>query len=67
NSKELDLPADAVKEKDCRVFSRNYRSKSDDVKWAHNGIVATIINGEVIPVVQNRIMDVGFNDLFSFL
>ncbi|PNX63322.1 putative sulfate transporter, partial [Trifolium pratense] len=35
----------------------------DDVKWARNGVVATVINGEAIPVVQNRISDAGFKDL----
>ncbi|MCH99997.1 hypothetical protein A2U01_0021012, partial [Trifolium medium] len=29
---------DVVKEKECRVLVRNYRTKSDDVKWAQNGI-----------------------------
>ncbi|MCI53169.1 sulfate transporter, partial [Trifolium medium] len=46
-----------------RVLLRNYRSKSDDVKWAQNGLVAIVINGEAIPVVQNRITDAGFGDL----
>ncbi|CAJ2667463.1 unnamed protein product [Trifolium pratense] len=42
---------------------RSYQAKPDDVKWARNGVVATVINGEAIPVVQNRISDVGFKDL----
>ncbi|MCI64308.1 sulfate transporter, partial [Trifolium medium] len=50
-----------VKDKDNRVFMRNYRPKSDDVMWAQNGLVATVINGEVVLVVQNRITDAGFN------
>ncbi|MCH90475.1 sulfate transporter, partial [Trifolium medium] len=62
-SRGEDLSADVVQDKDCRVLLRSYRTMSDDVMWAHNGIVATIINGEAIPVVQNRITDAGFNDL----
>ncbi|MCI51534.1 sulfate transporter, partial [Trifolium medium] len=54
-SKKLELHTDADKENKSRVLLRNYRSKSDDVKWAHNGLVATVINGEAIPVVQNRV------------
>ncbi|MCI33980.1 sulfate transporter, partial [Trifolium medium] len=42
---------------------RNYRTSLEDVQWARNGMVATIINGEVVPVVHNRITDAGFNDL----
>ncbi|MCI82341.1 sulfate transporter, partial [Trifolium medium] len=42
---------------------RSYRAKSDDVKWVQNGIVATVINGEAVLVVQNRITDAGFIDL----
>ncbi|MCI43088.1 hypothetical protein A2U01_0064325, partial [Trifolium medium] len=55
--RRLSVRDDVVKEKDCRVFLRNFRTKTDDVKWAQNGIVATIINGEAVPVVQNRITD----------
>jgi hypothetical protein len=46
-----------------RVFLRNYSSKVGDVQWAQHGLVATVINGEAIPVVQNRITDAGFRDL----
>ncbi|MCI34757.1 hypothetical protein A2U01_0055978, partial [Trifolium medium] len=62
-SKEVELPYEAAQEKKGRVFLRNYRSQSDDVKWAQNGLVATVINGEAIPVVPNRISDAGFDDL----
>ncbi|MCI89679.1 sulfate transporter, partial [Trifolium medium] len=34
-----------------------------DVLWAQNGVVATVINGEAIPVVKNRIADAGFPEL----
>ncbi|MCI66974.1 hypothetical protein A2U01_0088232, partial [Trifolium medium] len=50
-SKEGELPADTVKE--GRVFMKSYRTQSDDAEWARNGIVATVHNGEAIPVVQN--------------
>ncbi|MCI13404.1 hypothetical protein A2U01_0034521 [Trifolium medium] len=52
-----------AKDKYCRVYMRNYRTKSDDVKWAQNGIVATITNGDDVPVIQNIITDAGFTDL----
>ncbi|MCI43074.1 sulfate transporter, partial [Trifolium medium] len=45
------------------VFVRKYKPKLEDVQWAQNGVVATIINGEAIPVVQNRIADAGFTEL----
>ncbi|GAU23620.1 hypothetical protein TSUD_386090 [Trifolium subterraneum] len=54
---------DVDKEKDGRIYLRNFRTTPDDVKWIQNGLVATIINGEAVPVVQNRITDAGFNDL----
>ncbi|GAU42656.1 hypothetical protein TSUD_398610 [Trifolium subterraneum] len=54
---------DAAQEKDCRVLLRKYHTELDDVKWARNGVVATVVNGEAIPVVQNRISDAGFGDL----
>ncbi|PNY17795.1 hypothetical protein L195_g014547 [Trifolium pratense] len=53
--------ADPIKER--KVFLRSYQTTPDDIQWALNGVVATIVNGEAIPVVQNRIMDAGFNDL----
>jgi hypothetical protein len=61
--KSTDVPADAAKRKEGSVLLRNYRSKSDDEAWAHNGLVATVINGEAVPVVQTRISDAGFSDL----
>ncbi|MCI13933.1 sulfate transporter, partial [Trifolium medium] len=52
-----------TKEQDCRTLVRNYRTLDDDVKWAQNGLVATVVNGEAVPVVQSRITDAGFNDV----
>jgi len=42
---------------------RMYRSNMDDLKWAGKGVVATVINGEAISLVQQRIKDIGFKDL----
>ncbi|GAU37762.1 hypothetical protein TSUD_102790 [Trifolium subterraneum] len=54
---------DVPKENEGIISLRKFRTTPDDVKWAQNGLVATIINGEAVPVVQNRITDAGFNDL----
>ncbi|MCI18217.1 sulfate transporter, partial [Trifolium medium] len=48
---------------DTRFYVRKYKPTTEDVQWAHNGVVATVINGEAISVVQNRIADAGFADL----
>ncbi|MCI67908.1 sulfate transporter, partial [Trifolium medium] len=48
---------------DNRLMVRKYRSEAEDVKWAQHGLVATIINGEAVPVVQSRIRDAGFNNV----
>ncbi|MCH84604.1 sulfate transporter, partial [Trifolium medium] len=45
----------ATHEKECGVLMRNYRTVDDDVKWAQSGLVATLVNGEAVPVVQSRI------------
>jgi hypothetical protein len=58
-----DAPAGAAQRKESSILVRSYRSKSEDVQWARHGLVATVINGEAIPVVQNRITDAGFEDL----
>ncbi|MCI51056.1 sulfate transporter, partial [Trifolium medium] len=55
-TKEDELPVTSV-------YIRKYSTITDDVQWAHNGIIATVINGEAVPVVQNRIADAGFKDL----
>jgi hypothetical protein len=61
--KSTDVPVDVAQGKVNNIFVRSYRSKSDDVQWANNGLVATVINGEAIPIVQNRIIDAGFADV----
>ncbi|GAU22961.1 hypothetical protein TSUD_247050 [Trifolium subterraneum] len=45
------------------VFVRKYKPLTEDVQWAQDGMVATITNGEAIPVVQSRVADAGFSDL----
>ncbi|MCI01589.1 sulfate transporter [Trifolium medium] len=40
-----------------------YRSNANDVKWARQGVVATVKYGEAIPVVQAQIADAGFQNL----
>jgi hypothetical protein len=61
--KSTDVPVDVAQGKVNNIFVRSYRSKSDDVQWANNGLVATVINGEAIPIVHNRIIDAGFADV----
>ncbi|MCI27329.1 sulfate transporter, partial [Trifolium medium] len=46
-----------------RTYVHKYRTAVDDVQWAQNGMVATIINGEAVSVVQNRIADACFKEL----
>ncbi|GAU39751.1 hypothetical protein TSUD_219940 [Trifolium subterraneum] len=54
---------DVAQEKEGSVLIRKYHTEIDGVKWAKNGVVATLVNGEAIPVVQKRISDAGFDDL----
>ncbi|KAK2354954.1 heterogeneous nuclear ribonucleoprotein A0 [Trifolium repens] len=60
---DSEVLVDAVKGKESSMFLRNYRSKPEDAQWVHQGLMATVNNGEAIPVVQNRISDAGFSDL----
>ncbi|GAU17134.1 hypothetical protein TSUD_106330 [Trifolium subterraneum] len=62
-STSMDSPVFAIQEKKSKILTRKYCTTSDDVQWAHNGLVATVINGEAIPVVQSRITDAGFNNV----
>ncbi|MCI72085.1 hypothetical protein A2U01_0093348, partial [Trifolium medium] len=48
---------------DTRVYVHKYKPTEEDVQWEHNGVVATVINGEAISVVHNRIADAGFAEL----
>jgi hypothetical protein len=40
-----------------------YISQEDDLKWARDGVVALVVNGEAILMVHNRIEDAGFTDI----
>ncbi|MCI04695.1 DUF4283 domain protein, partial [Trifolium medium] len=48
---------------DARVYVRKYKPMMKDVHWAQNGVVASVIKGEAISFVQNRIADAGFLEL----
>jgi hypothetical protein len=60
---EADMSGAAVIGKKRKTLVRNFRTKAADVQWASQGLVATVMNGEAVPVVQNRIADAGFNDV----
>jgi hypothetical protein len=51
-------------DKGRKVYVRKYRPMQDDMEWARIGVVATICNGGVTPVVRNRIIDAGFTDVY---
>jgi len=34
-----------------RMLVRKYRSVEDDIEWARAGLIATMINGESIPLI----------------
>jgi len=42
---------------------RTYKSTTDDLAWASKGLVASVLYGESILVIQNRIADAGFEDI----
>lgn len=46
-----------------QMYIRKYRSDDRDVSWASKGLVVSVINGEVVPVLQRRIFDAGFEKL----
>jgi hypothetical protein len=55
--------ADTAKDEGHGVYLRKYRSIPDDVRWASTGVVATVANGELIPMVRRRIADAGLTDV----
>ncbi|GAU48878.1 hypothetical protein TSUD_406570, partial [Trifolium subterraneum] len=63
NTRISTVPDVATKENERQVLMRSYRAQSDDVTWAQNVLVATIITGEAVPVVQNRITDACFDNM----
>lgn len=42
---------------------KKYRSHEEDLKWARRGMVGTVLNGESVPLIQNRVEDAGFQDV----
>ena len=46
-----------------QVYVPKYHSAATDVSWAAKGLVATVLNGDAIPVLQRRIFDAGFANL----
>lgn len=47
----------------AKKLVRMYISQEDDLKWARDGVVALVVNGEAILMVHNRIEDAGFTDI----
>ncbi|KEH16293.1 hypothetical protein MTR_0242s0010, partial [Medicago truncatula] len=47
----------------AKKLVRMFRANGDDLKWVRSGVLANVVNGEVITVVQNRIADAGFVNL----
>ena len=43
---------------------RHYRSREEDINWAMRGLVGTVLNGESISIIQNRVEDAGFKDIY---
>jgi len=46
-----------------KMFFPKYTSSEQDVLWARKGVVATVLNGEAILVLQHRIFDAGVEQL----
>jgi len=42
---------------------RKYRSSEEDIQWARSGLTASVVRGQSIPDVQDRIEDAGFSDI----
>ncbi|KEH42136.1 RNA recognition motif [Medicago truncatula] len=49
-----------------QVYVPKYSSSANDLSWATKGMVASVLNREVIPVLQRRILDAGFDNLVLF-
>lgn len=47
----------------AKIHIPKYTSMDQDVLWASRGVVATVLNGDTIPVLQRRIFDAGFENL----
>lgn len=60
--KETDVTKMSTVE-NLQVHIPKYTSAEQDVLWASRCLVATVLNGEAIPVLQRRIFDAGFEKL----
>ncbi|GAU43941.1 hypothetical protein TSUD_284480 [Trifolium subterraneum] len=56
-------PKETESAREVSIFVCKYTPSMEDVLWAQSGVVATIINGEAVTVVQHRIEDAGFTGL----
>jgi len=43
--------------------TRNFLSNNEDVVWASKAALARVLNGDYIPIVQQKIIDVGFDNV----
>ena len=57
------LPQSDTANQQLKRLVRKYRSLDRDLNWARKGLIGTVLNGEAIPVIQNRVEDVGFRDV----
>ena len=59
--------AQYVEDTKNKVFIPKYTSSASDMLWASKGMVASVLNGDAIPVLQRRIFDAGFVKLVIIL
>jgi len=52
-----------VKEQPKQLYVPKYMSATSDMLWASKSVMATVLNGEVIPILQRWIYDAGFEKL----
>jgi len=43
--------------------TRNFHYDNDDVVWTSKGALARVLNGDFIPIVQQKIIDAGFDNV----
>jgi hypothetical protein len=46
-----------------KKFVKKYTPLEEDLNWARRGLIGTVINGESIALIQNRVEDAGFKDI----
>lgn len=63
DSSEDELVVEEKQQPVAKKMVQMFRSSGEDLSWAHSGVLANVVNGEVITVVQNRIEDAGFVNL----